>query len=193
MPSPDKKNKSKAPTSRNDRPKRLATAALLVTLALIFSYVEAMIPSPVALPGVKLGLANLVILVALYQLDLRYAFAISLVRIVISGLLFSGVFGILYSMAGGILSLLIMYFLKKTGLFSIIGVSMAGGVFHNIGQLLIASLLVSDLRMFIYMPILMFSGLISGIAIGIFTYYILKALPGDILNQNSKKPLREDI
>ncbi len=170
---------------RNLRSKRLATAALLVTLALIFSYVEALIPSPVAIPGVKLGLANLVILVALYQLDFRYAFAISIVRIIISGLLFSGVFGMLYSMAGGILSLLVMYFLKKTNLFSIIGVSMAGGVFHNIGQILVASLVVSDLRMFLYLPILMFSGIISGILIGIFTYYILKALPGDLLKQNS--------
>ena len=100
-------------------------AALLAALALIFSYVEAMIPSPVAIPGVKLGVANLVILIALYQLDFKYALAINLVRIVISGLLFSGVFGILYSLAGGMLSLMVMWFLKKTDLFSIVGVSMA--------------------------------------------------------------------
>ena len=169
-------------TSRNDRPKRVATAALLVTLSLMFSYVEAMIPSFVAIPGIKLGLANLVILVALYELDVRYAFSINVLRIIISGLLFSGLFGILYSMAGGLLSLFIMQALKKTNLFSVIGVSMAGGVFHNIGQLLVASFLISDMRIFIYMPVLLFSGIISGILIGIVSYYILKALPGDKLN-----------
>ena len=180
MPSPDKKSNSRS-TFRNDRPKRVATAALLVTLSLIFSYVEALIPSFVAIPGIKLGLANLVILVALYELDIRYAFSINVLRIIISGLLFSGLFGIIYSMAGGLLSLFVMWLLKKTNLFSVIGISMAGGVFHNIGQLLVAAFLISDMRIFIYMPVLMFSGIISGILIGIVAYYILKALPGDKL------------
>lgn len=160
-------------SSQDNRTKRLATSALLATLALIFSYVEAMIPLSVSIPGVKLGVANLVILIALYKLDFRYAFAINMVRIMISGLLFTGLFGMLYSMAGGILSLLVMWFLKKTDLFSVVGVSMAGGVSHNIGQLLIASFIVSDLRMFTYMPILMFSGLASGILLGYLCYYIL--------------------
>lgn len=160
-------------SSQDNRTKRLATSALLATLALIFSYVEAMIPLSVSIPGVKLGVANLVVLIALYKLDFRYAFAINMVRIMISGLLFTGLFGMLYSMAGGVLSLLVMWFLKKTDLFSVVGVSMAGGVSHNIGQLLIASFIVSDLRMFTYMPILMFSGLASGILLGYLCYYIL--------------------
>lgn len=154
-------------------------AALLAALALIFSYVEAMVPSPVAMPGVKLGVANLVILIALYQLDFKYAFSINLVRIVVSGLLFSGVFGILYSLAGGMLSLVIMWALKKTNLFSIVGVSMAGGVAHNIGQILVASAVVSDLKMFAYLPILMFSGIISGILIGFLCHYVMLALKMD--------------
>ena len=158
-------------------------AALLAALALIFSYVEAMIPSPVAIPGVKLGVANLVILIALYQLDFKYALAINLVRIVISGLLFSGVFGILYSLAGGMLSLMVMWFLKKTDLFSIVGVSMAGGVAHNIGQILVASAVVSDLKMFAYLPILMFSGIISGVLIGFLCHYVMLALKLDKLKQ----------
>ena len=162
--------------SSQDRTRRLALSALLATLALIFSYVEAMIPSPVAIPGVKLGVANLVIILALYQLDFRYAVSINLVRIVISGLLFSGVFGILYSLAGGMLSLVIMWLLKKTDFFSIIGVSMAGGVAHNIGQILVASAVVSDLRMFAYLPVLMFSGIISGILIGFLCHYVMLAL-----------------
>ena len=165
--------------SSQTRNRRIAMAALLAALALIFSYVEAMIPSPVAIPGVKLGVANLVILIALYQLDFKYAFAINLVRIVMSGLLFSGVFGILYSLAGGMLSLVVMWLLKKTNLFSIVGVSMAGGVAHNIGQILVASAVVSDLRMFAYLPVLMFSGIISGVLIGFLCHYVMLALKMD--------------
>ena len=157
--------------------KQIAAAAILATLALIFSYVESMIPFLVTMPGVKLGIANLVILIALYKLDIKYAFFINLIRIAISGLLFTGLFGMIYSMCGGMLSLLIMWVLKKTNLFSVVGVSMAGGVAHNVGQLLVASFLISDIRMFIYMPILMFSGLASGIVIGILCYIILQRIP----------------
>ena len=161
-------------SSQDNHTKRIANAALLATLALIFSYVESMIPFFVSMPGVKLGVANLVVLIALYKLDIRYAFAINLIRILVSGMLFSGLFGMIYSLAGGMLSLLVMWSLKRTNLFSIVGVSMAGGVFHNIGQLLIASIIVSDLKMFIYLPILMFSGLASGIIIGILCHFILE-------------------
>lgn len=173
MSSPDKKQEIYVSKTADSKTKRLATAAILATLALIFSYVESLVPLSFSLPGVKLGIANLVILVALYKLDFRYALAINVVRILVSGLLFSGLFGIIYSMAGGILSLIVMWALKKTNLFSIVGVSMAGGVAHNIGQLLVASIIVSDLKMFIYMPVLMFSGLASGIILGYVCYYIL--------------------
>ena len=156
-----------------NRTGKVALAALLAALALIFSYVESLIPLSVTMPGVKLGVANLVILVALYKLDFKYAFAINIVRILVSGLLFSGVFGVLYSLAGGVLSIVIMWILKKTDLFSIVGVSMAGGVAHNFGQILVAAILISDLRMFIYLPILMFSGIVSGIVIGYIAYYII--------------------
>lgn len=165
--------------SSQDRTRRLAMAALLAALALIFSYVESMVPSPVAIPGVKLGVANLVVLLALYQLDFKYAFAINMVRIVVSGLLFSGVFGILYSLAGGMLSLVVMWTLKKSRLFSIVGVSMAGGVAHNIGQILVASAVVADIKMFAYLPVLMFSGIISGILIGFICHYVMRALKMD--------------
>ena len=156
-----------------NRTGKVALAALLAALALIFSYVESLIPLSVTMPGVKLGVANLVILVALYKLDFKYAFAINIVRILVSGLLFSGVFGVLYSLAGGVLSIVIMWILKKTDLFSIVGVSMAGGVAHNFGQILVAAILISDLRMFIYLPVLMFSGIVSGIVIGYIAYYII--------------------
>lgn len=157
--------------------RRLALSAMFAALALIFSYVEAMIPLPVPVPGIKLGIANLVIVMAIYKLGFRYAFTINCVRIVIAGLLFSGVFGMLYSFAGGILSIVVMYLLYRTGWFSMVGVSMAGGVAHNLGQLITASLIVSNVRMMSYFSILLFSGLFSGIAIGVLATLIYRRLP----------------
>lgn len=159
------------------RTKYLAMSAMFAALALIFSYVEAIIPFSVGIPGVKLGIANLVILIALYEMNLKYAFTINVVRILVAGLLFNGFFGAIYSLAGGLLSLFVMWLLKKTGLFSMVGVSMAGGVAHNMGQLLIAAAIVSNLKMFLYFPILMFSGIISGILMGIVAYVIDSKVP----------------
>lgn len=159
--------------------KKLTMTALLAALALIFSYIEVLIPFNPAIPGIKLGIANLAVIVALYHMGLKYAITINVVRIFIAGLLFSGVFGIIYSLAGAILSMTVMVLLKKTGLFSVAGVSMAGGVAHNLGQILAAAFLVSNLSIFIYFPVLIFSGLISGALIGIVAYIILKRLPGD--------------
>ena len=159
--------------------KKLTMTALLAALALIFSYIEVLIPFSPAIPGIKLGIANLVVIVALYHMGLKYAITINVVRIFIAGLLFSGVFGIIYSLAGAILSMTVMVLLKKTGLFSVTGVSMAGGVAHNLGQILAAAFLVSNLSIFIYFPVLIFSGLISGALIGIVAYIILERLPGD--------------
>ncbi|AKT47532.1 heptaprenyl diphosphate synthase [Eubacterium sulci ATCC 35585] len=167
---------NKMSSRAHSRSSRIATTALLAALALIFSYVEAIIPMPIAVPGVKLGIANLAVLIALYRFDFRYALSINLIRIIVSGLLFNGLFGALYAMSGGVLSLIVMWLLKKTNLFSIVGVSMAGGVAHNMGQILVASLLVSDLRMFMYLPVLMFSGIISGIIIGVIAYYVQRSL-----------------
>ena len=159
--------------------KKWTMTALLAALALIFSYIEVLIPFSPAIPGIKLGIANLAVIVALYHMGLKYAITINVVRIFIAGLLFSGVFGIIYSLAGAILSMTVMVLLKKTGLFSVAGVSMAGGVAHNLGQILAAAFLVSNLSIFIYFPVLIFSGLISGALIGIVAYIILERLPGD--------------
>ena len=160
--------------------RRLAFGAMFTALALIFSYVEFLIPLPVPVPGIKLGLANLVVIIAIYRMSFKYAFTINCVRIIASGLLFSGVFGMLYSFAGGILSLVVMYVLYRTGRFSIVGISMAGGVMHNLGQLLTACLIVSNISLMSYFAVLLFSGLISGILIGIVAYNIEKRLPQDI-------------
>lgn len=169
-------NKKHSSTSVHSS-KTIATTSMFATLALIFSYIEAILPFSLGIPGVKLGLANFVIIVALYKMNFKYAFFINLIRITISGLLFSGVFGMFYSLSGGLLSLLIMYLLKRTQMFSMVGVSMAGGVAHNLGQLLTASLIVSNFKMFFYFPVLMFSGLLTGILIGILSYIISDKIP----------------
>lgn len=170
---------SQAKTSRSydGRTRLLAISAMFAALALIFSYVEMLIPLPVPVPGIKLGLANLVIIIALYRMGFRYAFTINMVRIVVAGLLFSGVFGMIYSLAGGILSIVVMYLLYRTDKFSIVGVSMAGGVCHNLGQLLTACVLLENTGILSYFSVLLFSGLISGILIGILAYVIEKRLP----------------
>ncbi len=163
---------------------RLALSSMFAALALIFSYVEVLIPVPVPIPGIKLGIANLVIVMAIYRMGFRYAFTINCVRIVIAGLLFSGVFGMLYSFAGGILSIVIMYLLYRTGWFSMVGVSMAGGVAHNLGQLITAAIIVENVRMMSYFSILLFSGLFSGIAIGVLAALIDSRLPDMNVNVN---------
>ena len=156
---------------------RIAYCGLLAALALIFSYIEVLIPFNVGMPGVKLGIANLVIIVALYKLGWKYAMGVNIVRVIVAGLLFTGAFGALYSLAGAVLSMIVMALLKKTDLFSVTGVSIAGGVTHNLGQILVAAALVSNLRMFIYFPVLIFSGIASGAIIGIIAWLILKRLP----------------
>ena len=164
---------------------RIAVGAMLTALALIFSYVEALIPIPLGIPGIKLGLANILILFALYLLDFRYAFCINLLRICLSGLLFGSIFSLFYSLCGGMLSLFIMYFLKKTNLFSIVGVSMAGGVFHNLGQIIVALIVVSTPQILWYFPVLLFAGIITGVLNGFIATLIIQRL--STIN-HTKKP-----
>ena len=168
---------SQADRSYALRTKKLALSAILAALAMILSYVEAMVPMPVPIPGIKLGLANLVILLAIYRLGFKYALAINCIRIFVTGLLFTGVFGILYSLAGGLLSLLVMYLLYRTGIFSMVGVSMAGGVAHNLGQLLTACLIMSNILLMSYFAVLLFAGMGSGILMGIVAWLVCQRLP----------------
>lgn len=148
----------------------------MAALALIFSYVEAIIPYNPGIPGIKLGIANVITVVTLYKFGAKDAAAVSVIRVVLAGLLFNGLFGMLYSLAGAVLSLAGMAGLKKTGLFSVTGVSMAAGVLHNLGQLLVAAALIEDLRIFFYFPVLMFSGIAAGILVGIISTLMLRAL-----------------
>ena len=163
--------------SSNDLGRRVALTGMMAALALIFSYVEVLFPFNAGIPGVKLGLANLVPLIILYRMDARYAFAANLIRVILAGLLFSGLFAALYSLAGSLTSFLVMYLLKKTRLFSVIGVSTAGGVFHNLGQLIVAMLAVSGPQLFHYMPVLIISGMIAGIIVGIGAAILLDRIP----------------
>ena len=163
--------------SSNDIGRRVALTGMMASLALIFSYVEVLFPFNAGIPGVKLGLANLVPLIILYRLDARYAFAANLIRGILAGLLFSGLFAALYSLAGSFTSFLVMYLLKKARLFSVIGVSTAGGVFHNLGQLTVAMLAVSGPQLIHYMPVLIISGMIAGIIVGIGAAILLDRIP----------------
>lgn len=161
--------------------RRLAFGALLTALALIFSYVEALVPMNFGIPGVKLGLANLVILVTLYCLGPRSAFLINVLRVLVAGLLFTGLFGCLYSLAGALLSFAAMYAAGRSGRFSVTGVSVCGGVFHNLGQILVAAFLVSSSKIFFYFPVLILSGVVSGAVIGVLAHLILRRLPQQII------------
>lgn len=163
--------------------KKVSQVALLATLALIFSYVEMLIPYSVGVPGIKLGIANIVVLIALYTYDFKTAFSVNIIRILMAGLLFNGFFGAIYSLSGGILSLLVMYLLKKTDKFSIVGVSMCGAVFHNLGQLTVAALIVQSPKLFLYFPLLLFSGIITGILMGIICHTIYSHIPGKYLTR----------
>ncbi|MCR4746021.1 MAG: Gx transporter family protein [Lachnospiraceae bacterium] len=156
------------------RTEKLAACAVFVALAMILSYVESLVPYFFAVPGMKLGLTNLVVVYTLYLFGNKEAFIINIVRIILVGFMFGHAFSIIYSMAGGILSFVVMYFLKKTNGFSVMGVSMAGGVFHNVGQILVAALVLKSFSISWYLPPLMISGLITGFLIGIISNETMK-------------------
>ena len=155
---------------------KVAYFGVFTTLALIFSYVETLIPIQFGIPGVKLGLANLIIVIALYRMKLSEAYLLSIVRVLLAGFIFGNYFSIIYSLAGGLLSLTVMALLRKKDGFSVIGVSIAGGVFHNIGQLIIASVIVETFSVMYYVPVLLIAGLVTGLLIGIASDGMLKRL-----------------
>lgn len=155
---------------------KVAYFGVFTALALIFSYVETLIPIHLGIPGVKLGLANLIIVITLYKMGVKEAYILSVVRVVLAGFIFGNMFSILYSMAGGLLSLTVMIFLKKTDKFSIMGISTAGGVFHNIGQLIMAAIVLESLSITYYLPVLLISGVLTGFLIGFIANEMLKRL-----------------
>nr|WP_296156185.1 Gx transporter family protein [uncultured Blautia sp.] len=156
--------------------KKIAYMGLFAAIAIIFGYVESLIPFFAGIPGIKLGLANLAVLFILEKYTWKEAVLVSMVRILVIGFMFGNMFSILYSMAGAALSLTVMTFMKKTSGFSLLGISVAGGVSHNIGQLIVAALIVENKSLLYYAPVLIISGVITGLLIGILTGEITKRI-----------------
>ena len=157
--------------------KRLATDAMFLTLALVVSYIEVLIPIPVGIPGIKLGLANGVIMVLLFFTTWIRTLEISVIRVVLAGFLFGNPMTIANSLAGGILSLIVMEILKKIKGFSSVGISVGGGVAHNIGQLSIAVILMENTKIYYYAPVLLLTGTIAGVMIGVLSGVLVKKIP----------------
>ena len=149
--------------------KKVAMAGMFTALAMIFSYVDVLIPIKVGIPGMKLGLANLVVVVTLYTMGAPMAFAVSMIRIVLVSATFGSLSAMLYSLAGGLLSFAGMILLKKIPNFSMVGVSVAGGLLHNMGQLIVAMAVVENIHLVSYLPPLMIAGTVTGMLIGIIS------------------------
>lgn len=164
--------------NQNTKMKKLALLGLASSLALLLSYVEFLIP-PIyaAVPGIKVGLPNLVILWVLYALGTKYAALVSLTRLCISSLLFGNSMTFIYSLAGAALSLTVMGILKKTDILSTVGVSVAGGVCHNLGQILVAMVLLDTPQIAYYMLVLALTGTLSGVFIGLCGALLIKRVP----------------
>lgn len=154
--------------------RRIALCGILIALAMLLSYLESLIPLHMAVPGVKLGLANMVTIVALFRLGLRDTVVISVGRIVLSSLLFGNFAVLLYSLAGMLCSILVMVILKKCKVFSVTGVSVGGAVAHNLGQILVAVFVMENIRIFYYMAVLVLTGTVFGVVIGLLSVFLLE-------------------
>lgn len=153
--------------------KTVSQVGVLASLAIILSYFEMLIPAPVPIPGIKLGLANIVVVIALYILTPKIAFNISLVRVFSVAFLFGGISTLMYSFTSAVVSFIFMYIFKKTNKFSIVGVSIIGSFIHVSTQLAVAAFVVNNINIFTYLPILTFSALITGFLIGYLSYIII--------------------
>ena len=167
---------------KNSKAKRAATFGLMIALAFTLSYLESLLPINLGIPGVKLGLANLVVVTALYTMKPSEAFIISLIRILLAGLTFGNTYSLIYSLCGGLLSFAVMYLTKKTKL-SISGVSMLGGVSHNIGQILAAAVLMGTSKIMYYLPVLLVSGVITGLLLGLLSKVVVERV--NAVNSNN--------
>lgn len=157
--------------------KKTAYLGLFAALAIIFGYIDTLIPVFTAVPGIKLGLANLVTVFILYTYSWREAGMISVIRIIVIGFMFGNLFSILFSLAGAGLSLLSMAAAKKYAGLSVAGVSITGGITHNLGQIFVAVLVVENAHLFYYFPTLLIAGLVTGMLIGIVSGEVMKRIP----------------
>lgn len=147
--------------------RKTAFLSVMLAFAIIMGYIEYLVPFYLGAPGIKLGLANLIVVLALSLFGWKEALTINLLRILLSGFLFGNLYGILYSLAGGLVSFIVMVLVKRIKSFSLMGVSMCGAVSHNIGQLFVAMAVVQTTGVAFYIPVLLIAGLITGLLIGI--------------------------
>lgn len=164
--------------------KKTALLGMLVALAFVLSYIETLIPVNIGIPGAKLGLANLVVMVALYTLGTKEAFGLSMVRILLTGLTFSSMAAMLYSFAGGLLSFAVMALMKKTKKLSVTGVSVLGGIAHNAGQIFVAMWILDTATLIYYLPVLAITGVASGTVIGLLAVMVIRRIFGAINRDN---------
>ena len=156
--------------------KKLTALAITISFAMILSYLESRVPPLVAIPGIKIGLANIAVIFALYKFGIKEAVTVSLIRIFLVAMLFASPLSMIYSLAGGILSLCGMILLKKITPLNEITVSVCGGVLHNVGQIGMASIMLSTNVVVYYLPFLLFSGIIAGIAVGAAAGVLIKRI-----------------
>lgn len=155
---------------------KITLSALFCTAALILSYIESLIPPFFAIPGIKLGLSNIISVYLLYTLGFKYALTVSLLRVALSSLLFGTALTLVYSLSGALLSLLLMYLFKRLSLFSEVGVSIIGGIAHNAAQIAVATLIMQTNQIVYYLPPLLISGTVTGAVIGIGGALLIKKL-----------------
>jgi len=154
--------------------KKITMYGLFTALAMIMSIIEVLMPIPLPVPGIKVGFPNIIILFVLYRFGAKTAISVSLVRVLLVSLLFGNFLGLAYSLAGAVLSLAVMILLKKTDLFSTLGVSVVGGIAHNAGQITVACILMSTSEISYYMPVLIITGTAAGIVVGIASHLLIK-------------------
>ena len=156
--------------------KKIAFIGLSVALAMILSYVESKIPVLVAIPGIKVGLPNVIIVFALYKLGVKQAVCISVIRVCLVSLLFGNVQTFAFSLSGAVVSLTGMIVLKRTNWFSCITVSIVGGLLHNIGQIVVACFWTKTIQIAYYLPVLLVTGTIAGLIVGLLSGILVKRL-----------------
>jgi heptaprenyl diphosphate synthase len=166
--------------------KRVPFMGMILALALILSYIESLIPFFYGVPGMKLGLTNLLVVLLLYLYDGKSALFINVLRIILVGFLFGNAFSILYSLAGCLLSFACMCFAKRFSPLSMVSVSIIGGITHNLGQVIVACFVVSNYHLLLYFPILFLGGLLTGLLIGCISGFIYPALHQFIRTEGEK-------
>ncbi len=159
------------------KPRTIALMGICAAIAMVLSYVESLIPLSFAVPGIKLGLANIAVVFVLYKLGAKEAVLVSLIRILWMAILFGNFLTLAYSVAGAVLSLTAMILLKRSERFSTVGVSVVGGILHNAGQILVAAIVMDTAQIAYYLPVLCVSGIAAGVAIGLVSALLIKRVP----------------